>query len=268
MTEVLPWVKWWFDRWRSDEGLRVCSLAARGLWIEMLSIMHGCEPYGHLAIRGKPPSVKQLASLVGMSSDKEVSSLLEQLEEAGVFSRSDDGLIYSRRMVRDQRTRDKNQENGRKGGNPSLKAPVNPPVNPELQVGLTPLVKADKRREDSEDRRVPPVAPLKRGTKRLFPEDWEVTGEFLRFGETLGLTASDVHAASDRMADWAKAGAERKVDWDATFRNWLRKDAADRRKPRHDPNPMATLRKEWGLGTFLAPQIDDDEDEPQQELLK
>lgn len=35
--------------------------------------------------------------------------------------------------------------------------------------------------------------------------------------------AVDVEAEAEKMRDWSKAKGERRVDWDATFRNWLRK---------------------------------------------
>ena len=34
--------------WLHDTGLRACSLAARGLWIDIVCFMHQAEPYGHL----------------------------------------------------------------------------------------------------------------------------------------------------------------------------------------------------------------------------
>jgi len=120
MTEAVSWVKWRFDHWRGDEGLRVCGLAARGLWIDLLSFMHGGKPYGHLSLNGKPPTNKQIAAMVGMTTEKEVAALLQELETNGVFSRSEDGMIKSRRLVRDNAAREKGKEYGLQGGNPLL----------------------------------------------------------------------------------------------------------------------------------------------------
>lgn len=100
--------------WRKDSALQSCSVAARGLWIEMLCIMHECEPYGYLAINGKPMNDAQLARLIG-ETEKIVKGLLAELENAGVFSRTEEGGIYSRRMVNDERTRNIRAEGG-KGG--------------------------------------------------------------------------------------------------------------------------------------------------------
>jgi hypothetical protein len=93
------WMKFWPADWQRDPALRSCSLAARGLWMEMLCLAHDAEPYGHVLVGGRPPSPRQLASIVGVSV-RDVEKLIAELDEAGVFS-VQGGVIYSRRMVRD-----------------------------------------------------------------------------------------------------------------------------------------------------------------------
>ncbi len=129
-----PWLKFFPTDWRADPALRMCSLAARGLWIEMLCLMHEARPHGSLLVNGKPVTAPQLANLVG-GGVAEVEGFLAELEEAGVFSRDADGALYSRRMRRDEERAAANRVNGRAGGNPSLKPGVNPPVNPAVKAG-------------------------------------------------------------------------------------------------------------------------------------
>jgi len=105
--------------WRKDPALSSCSLSARGLWIELMCIAHESEQYGHLSINGIPMSIPQLARLVG-ESPAVVVKLLTELDGAGVFSRTDSGCIFSRRMVKDERIRNARAEAGRLGGNPNL----------------------------------------------------------------------------------------------------------------------------------------------------
>jgi len=105
--------------WRKDTALQSCSLAARGLWHEMICLMHECEPYGYMSVNGKPMKAAQIARLVGVT-DREYTKLLNELEDAGVYSIDDDGCIYSRRMVKDERLRNIRAEAGKKGGNPNL----------------------------------------------------------------------------------------------------------------------------------------------------
>ncbi len=121
-----PWLKFFPSDWRADPSLRMCSIAARGLWIEMLCVMHEATPRGTLRVNGKTVSDKQLAILAGCSN---IGALLQELEEAGVFSREPDGTIFSRRMMRDVEKAEQDKANGRKGGNPTLKAGVNPQLN-------------------------------------------------------------------------------------------------------------------------------------------
>lgn len=106
--------------WLRDPGVRSISFAARGLWTDMLCLMHESDRRGYLQLNGKPVNAEQLARMTGGSTD-DVSRLLQELEDSGVFSRSDHGMIYSRRMVRDERKREKCAEAGKRGGNPTLK---------------------------------------------------------------------------------------------------------------------------------------------------
>jgi DNA-binding Lrp family transcriptional regulator len=113
-----PSFQFYPDDWLSDIALKRCSLATRGLWVEMLSYMHSGDPYGHLTVGGKPITVPELARMVGASLG-EVRKLLNELEGAGVPSKTDDGIYYSWRMVRDERVRQARAA----GGCESLKHP-------------------------------------------------------------------------------------------------------------------------------------------------
>lgn len=101
-------------------SLKFCSLAAKGLWIEMLSVMGISEKVGYLQLGGKPITIEQLAIMVGTSIE-EVKSCLKELEDNGVFSRDNNGIPYSRRMAREADEFNKAREYGLKGGNPVLK---------------------------------------------------------------------------------------------------------------------------------------------------
>lgn len=136
----LTWIKWYWSDWRSDPGLRNCSLSARGLWAEMLAIMSESDPIGFLKINGAAVSDEHLSKQVG-APQSQVSPLVEELESNGVFSRNKAGVIYSRKMNRDRIRRESSQNHGRKGGNPALlkqrqkpdtlNLPLTPGVNPQ-----------------------------------------------------------------------------------------------------------------------------------------
>jgi hypothetical protein len=98
----------------------MCRLSARGLWIEMIALMHEATPYGHLLVSGRSPTDAQLAVLAGTSPDQ-ITELLGELDAAGVFSRTREGVIYSRKMTRLAKKAAIARKNGKEGGNPTLR---------------------------------------------------------------------------------------------------------------------------------------------------
>lgn len=90
---------WFWSDWFASIDVRSCSLAAQGLWVNMLGIMSRADRKGYLSINGKPMDSKELAKFVGEFKDK-VEDLLKELEYYKVYSRDTDGTIYCRRMVR------------------------------------------------------------------------------------------------------------------------------------------------------------------------
>ena len=81
----------------------------------MLEPMHKAEPYGHLLVRGKAPDFNELADIASCTL-REVKYSIEELLKTGALSQSPEGVIYSRRMVRDAERRLKQAEFGKRGG--------------------------------------------------------------------------------------------------------------------------------------------------------
>lgn len=113
------WGKFYWSDYASDEALKMCSLAAQGLWMRMLCTMAGSEPYGYLTINGHTLNEVDLAKLYAVAQ-AEVGDAVAELDRYGVFSRDAKGRIYSRRMVRDAKKAATARKNGKRGGNPSL----------------------------------------------------------------------------------------------------------------------------------------------------
>lgn len=115
-----PWMKWYPGDWRGDEALRQCGFAARGLWADLLTLMHKAEPYGHLLVNGRMPTAQQLAQMLGGTA-REIARLMGELDVTGVYSKTDDGVPFSRRMVRDNRREEEDRDNGHLGGHPGIR---------------------------------------------------------------------------------------------------------------------------------------------------
>lgn len=141
---------YWKD-YENDEGLRVSSLAAQGLWMRLLCIAAKAEPFGFILINGHPLDATGAARLAGVT-EGEAAALIQELEHNGVFSRDRKGRMFSRRMVKEAAISAKNRKNGKKGGNPrlsvsdcniienqeSVNPPLKPPLKPPLPLSTSP----------------------------------------------------------------------------------------------------------------------------------
>lgn len=163
-----PWDKWYWNDWENDPALKLCSLAAQGLWMRMLCICAKADPKGYLLVAGQPVLPSDLARLVGTNEDQ-VETLLSELASKGVFSLDRKSRIYSRRMLRDVHRSRVAQQNGRNGGNPTLRndwvkpSLVNPPDNPAVKTHI-PEASIQKK----EDERPKPAK-----SRISYPPDFE-----------------------------------------------------------------------------------------------
>lgn len=115
-----PWMKWFPSDWRGDAKVRACSPIARYVWMEMLGLMHEADPYGHLIHVNRAMDLGTLSRLIGVDQ-VDVKRAVKELEANRVFSRTDEGVIFSRRMLRDKDKSETAKNRGSKGGNPALK---------------------------------------------------------------------------------------------------------------------------------------------------
>ncbi len=248
-----PWIKFYPTDWQADEKLRLCSLEARGLWVEMMCIMHKSESYGHLKIGDVKPSAQQVALMVGAPAEQ-VEKCLEELGAMGVFSRTKGGVIFSRRMESDEKKRRILRENGKKGGNPSLCNKIEKQIldNPRLTKGVkTQRPEArDQRLEDTpcsppagDD--IPPPSARKKKPQRKpetpVPEEWAENPQAILLPQTnldaaqrSGKTRQEMNDECQGFIDYCQANDKRYRDWNAAWRtrvnNW-RKFRGQRRQP-------------------------------------
>jgi hypothetical protein len=116
----LPALQFYPGDWKKDMGVQALELYDRGLWFEMLLLMHDSDERGKLVLNGRPMPHGAIARAIGI--EVEVFELrLTLLLELGVASlEPETGVIYCRRMVKDEKNRLAHTEAGKKGGNPKL----------------------------------------------------------------------------------------------------------------------------------------------------
>ena len=207
--------------WLRATELRSCSVGARGLWIDMICLMHEGCPYGHLKVGEKVILPTNLARMVGATID-EVHGWLDELSEANVFSRDDAGCIFSRRMVRDEKVRRSRAEGGKLGGNPALisgGAKVNHAAN--LQATPASASASASANQGQPRKRGDSAVGLKsyldnlkaKGEKFIQDDDpiWVDT-------EAIGLSTDMLRIAFLKFKDRFMDGGKRYVDWRRVFR--------------------------------------------------
>lgn len=261
-----PWLRFYTADWRGDAGLRAVGFAARGLWMDMLSLMHEAVPYGHLVANERAIDAARLAARIGGSA-REVHQLLGMLEAEGVFSRTADGTIYSRRMVRDFEKAERDRLNGKTGGNPAItsRPDDNPPDNEggggHINGGVNPTDKAHARANQyqRQERKNPPLAPPKAGGAKtrgrvFLCSDWKPNEDQRGIAAGLGL---DADATALNFRDHCLAQGKRLGDLDAAWRLWCRvaaKPPIERKRGSNGLIDMAS-RAEAGedvVGNLLA----------------
>lgn len=130
----LPFLQLYPGDWLGDT-VSGCCLEAQGLWLRMMFLMHTSERYGYLSQNGSPIPHGSVARRCGCTPEQ-YESLLAELVNAGVPSLSDEGIVYSRRMVRDEQKRQQVRNRVVKHrSNASSNAPCNANVTPhKLEV--------------------------------------------------------------------------------------------------------------------------------------
>jgi hypothetical protein len=90
--------------WLTDE-VSMCSMGAQGLWLRMMFIMHTSTRYGYLVLPNGSPIPSEMVARRCGTTLKEYESLLSELDGMGKLKRTPDGVIYSKRMVEDEKER-------------------------------------------------------------------------------------------------------------------------------------------------------------------
>ena len=151
----LPAMQFYPADWQSDPGIRALGFFDRGVWFEMLCVMHFSSDRGVLLLNGRAMTDDEIARSLGL--DKQIlTTTLTTLLSSGVASRrKSDGAICSRRMVRDEHIRQERIKAGKSGGNPNLLK-----QNPTTGVNQNPTPSSTSTSTSTNNRKESIDAPL------------------------------------------------------------------------------------------------------------
>lgn len=129
----LPAIQFYPGDWRKDPGIQALDFETRGIWFEMLCLMSESAERGKLLLNGAAMPVSALAKVLGIT-DKALQAALDKLLSYGVAGRDETGIIFNRRMIRDEEERKRRKGFGKLGGNPAL---LNTPLKTPLKAPPT-----------------------------------------------------------------------------------------------------------------------------------
>jgi uncharacterized protein YdaU (DUF1376 family) len=209
--ENLPHIQFYVGDWRRDVGIQSLSYHYRGIWFELLMLMHCSEQRGKLVLGTRPMSDDSIARLLGLSHG-EWTKARQVLVESAVASRDSDGTLYCRRMVREEEIRQSKIEAGRKGGLnrgnsllDSSKPQAKPKQTPDIDNG-----------NDSGQNEQNPQNVIRSGKDKA-----QNLGEVTAFCREIGLPRADAEWFWHKCeANGWTNGGKRMLDWRQTLRSW------------------------------------------------
>lgn len=104
--------------WSKDTNLKMCSIFARGLLVDLLCLMFEAKHRGRLCLPCgiTPLSDVQIVDAISGSTREEKLIGLKELEKNEVLKRDSLGILHSSRLVRDEEIREERRKSGSKGG--------------------------------------------------------------------------------------------------------------------------------------------------------
>lgn len=196
----LPFMKFYVRDWQADPELRMCSLEARGLWIELLCIMHNAKRRGFLETpQGVQLDDEQTSRLIGAFKDDLYRCKAELLVHGIPSVDEETGIWYCRRMVKETLKAQKCSDAGRSGGG-------NPILNKE-------------NKEDIPDTRhhISLKETFKGGSKTDFDKFWKAypkkksKGQAEKAFKKIGVDVEVIIASVEKQKqtlDWKKEGGQ------------------------------------------------------------
>lgn len=184
----LPAILLYDGDWLKD-SISGCSLSAQGLWLRMMFLGHNSERYGYLCQNGTAIPSESIARRCGCTPEQ-YATLLAELDAAGVPSRTPEGIIFSRRMVRDAQEREAARKRKQKERSRDSHADVTPlSVYVSEDVNVTKPKKPDLKESPPEDSDVTiqKIASTHPKFAKPFETERAIVEQLDRLGDEMGV---------------------------------------------------------------------------------
>ncbi|MDG1949878.1 MAG: conserved phage C-terminal domain-containing protein [bacterium] len=92
------------EDWLDDAKLKHCSLAAKGMWIDLLCHMHRGDPYGYMVFRNKVMSRFDIQNMLMVTNEEVFTNAFQELFDKGILLQDKaTGAYYSKRMLQEHK---------------------------------------------------------------------------------------------------------------------------------------------------------------------
>jgi hypothetical protein len=149
----LPAFQFYPADWRKDPGVQSLDYETRGIWWEIICLLHESDERGVLLLNGNPMPEDALCRLLGLDNQKLTTALTTLLTYGVAKRRESDGALYSKRMVADENLRQIRKMAGSKGGNPLL---LNQKPTTPVKQKPTPSSSSSSSSSDNTSSALPP----------------------------------------------------------------------------------------------------------------
>jgi uncharacterized phage protein (TIGR02220 family) len=116
----MPALQFYPADWRKDLAVQALGYHDRGVWFEMLCLMHESSERGVMLLNGAPMAEDVIARLLGLDNQTFNQTLSTLLTYGVAKRRQPDNAVFSKRMVDDEKLCKIRRDAGKLGGNPAL----------------------------------------------------------------------------------------------------------------------------------------------------
>jgi hypothetical protein len=153
-------------------NVSACSIAAQGLWLRLMILMHDSERTGYLCLNGEAMPSRMAAVKCSLSPD-EYALLLAELMAVSAFNTSREGIIFSPEIVAQNEDRARNAERQRRFKEKSKgNGEVTPQVTPRLQRKSSSSSTTLSSNEEKSGGKPPPAAVARSGVQDETDENY------------------------------------------------------------------------------------------------
>ena len=219
----LPYMQFYPGDWWREGGLRALDIADRGMWFEMLLTMHESPQRGRMVLPdGQPIPDESVARMIGLDTPRYREGLA-RLIKFGVAGVDSAGVVFCRRMIREEEKRLNDEENGRKGWEKrkNQPKPIPPPIPPSSKKQTPQGIPLSSEPELSSEDSIVPTSGTAKPRKRFTPP---TPDEVRVYASSIGYEFDAEKFCDFYAAKGWVVGKSPMKDWKAAVRNWRSSD--------------------------------------------